>query len=71
MSEEKKPDTIAICKVCQEKKVRNAAGKYPNGRDTKFVDAEGKLWVGKTCPKCQGDKMRQHQRIKRSKLDLQ
>lgn len=71
MSEEKKPDTIGICKVCQEKKVRNPAGKFSNGRDTKFVDAEGMLWNGKTCPKCHGEKMRKHQQVKRSKLNLQ
>lgn len=64
---QKKPDTLATCKVCNETKVRNPAGKFPNGRDTKFVDAEGKQWVGKICSACKSNQMRQHQRVKRSK----
>lgn len=71
MSEEKKPDTFAICKVCNEKKVRNPAGKFSNGRDTKYVDEHNKLWNGKRCSDCQATKMRAHQKVKRSKNNLQ
>lgn len=71
MSDEKKPDTIGTCKVCGEKKVRNPAGKFSNGRDTKYVDAEGKLWNGRVCGSCQATKMKSHQRVKRSKNNLQ
>ena len=72
--EEKKPDqpdTLAVCKKCNQQKVRNPAGKFHNGRDKKFVDAEGKLWNGKTCSACQALKMKNHQRVKRSKKNLQ
>jgi hypothetical protein len=71
--EEKKPespDTFAICKSCNEKKIRNPAGKFPNGRDKRYIDAAGSQWVGMTCSQCQASKMRNHQKIKRSK-DLQ
>jgi hypothetical protein len=41
------------CKVCGEIKVRQTLdNKFPNGRDKKHVDAEGKLWSGNTCPSC-------------------
>lgn len=69
MSEEvkKAPDTIATCKTCNEKKVRNPAGKFTNGRDTKYVDADGKLWNGLKCSQCIKEHMRNHQKVKRSK----
>lgn len=41
------------CKVCQETKVRIFAGMYPNGKDRKFVDENGKQFNGKCCPSCQ------------------
>lgn len=73
MSDEnqKKPDTLAVCKSCGETKVRNPAGKFPNGRDTKYVDAEGKQWNGKKCSSCVATHMKTHQKVKRSKKNLQ
>lgn len=71
MSEEsKKPDVYAICNTCNESKVRNAAGKFPNGRDTKYVNEKERSWSGKKCPDCQRTKMNKHMKAKRS-TDLQ
>lgn len=67
MSEEKKPDVLAICSVCQLQKVRNAAGKFPNGRDTKYVNEKERSWNGKKCPDCQGKKMGARMKAKRAK----
>lgn len=67
MSDEiKKPDTFAICNVCNETKVRNPAGKFPNGRDTKHVNEKDRSWNGKRCPDCQGKKMGAHMKAKRN-----
>jgi len=41
-----------ICKVCKEEKKSFNSGKYPNGKDTRFVDENGKEWNGRTCPAC-------------------
>jgi ribosomal protein L32 len=70
MEESKKPDTLAVCKICGETKVRNCVGKFGNGRDKKYVDDKGKLWNGKVCGDCQAKKMNGHMKAKRNK-DLQ
>lgn len=67
MENEKKPDTIENCRKCQEPKVRNQAGTYPNKRDKIFVDANGKKWNGRQCPDCQRSKMNSHMKAKRNK----
>lgn len=68
--EDKLPDVKAICKKCLKEKVRNPAGFFGNGRDRRFVDQHGKQWNGLKCPSCTRDKMKFHQRVKRSK-DIQ
>lgn len=67
--EEKKPetDTFAICKKCGEKKVRNCVGKYPNGRDKKYAELDGRLWTGLKCGDCVKSHMGNHMKVKRSK----
>jgi len=56
------------CKVCGEFKIRLADGKYPNSRNSRFVDECNKEWMGRTCPNCNIERskklMRQHRMIK-------
>lgn len=40
------------CKICNETKNRIYEGKYPNGRDKKWRDDKGLLWVGNICGEC-------------------
>lgn len=40
------------CKLCNFLLVRIAAGKYPNNKDTKYIDEYGKEWSGRVCPGC-------------------
>ena len=47
---------VRKCKSCGEDKTRTLAGKY-NLKDKKWVDEDGKLWNGSTCPKCHKDKV--------------
>ena len=42
--------SIICCKRCGETKKRIAAGKW--GKDTKWVDEQGKLFNGLVCPPC-------------------
>jgi hypothetical protein len=40
------------CRVCGELKVRQEDGKYPNSKNKRYIDENGKLWVGKKCAQC-------------------
>lgn len=40
------------CKKCLQEKDRVAAGKFPNGRDKKWAELNGKLWNGNICGDC-------------------
>jgi hypothetical protein len=41
-----------VCKTCLQLKDRISAGKFPNGRDKKWVGQDGLLWNGASCGKC-------------------
>lgn len=43
---------LRVCKICAVKKQRIEDGKYPNGRDKKWRDDKGLLWVGNICGEC-------------------
>ncbi len=51
---------LRICKQCHKIKPRVAAGKFPNGKDTKYVDDNGKQWTGSVCPDCLKEKAKAH-----------
>lgn len=55
------------CKVCGEIKLRIRDGRFPNHKDSKFVDELGKHWNGNTCPKCHNEKIRAQVKAKRQK----
>lgn len=40
------------CKACSQLKDRILDGKYPTGRDKKWRDEDGLLWMGNTCGSC-------------------
>ncbi len=46
---------IRECKVCKQMKERIMVGRFPNGRDKKFANANGVLWNGRICPDCHRD----------------
>ena len=41
-----------ICRHCNIEKKRISAGRYPNGKDTKWVDETMREWNGLMCPQC-------------------
>lgn len=43
---------IQECKLCHIKKPRNRSGKYPDGRNTRWTDDNGREWCGRKCPEC-------------------
>lgn len=54
------------CKYCELNKVAYCLGLYPNNKDKKFVDSDGRQFNGKTCPNCQVLRMKLRQRSVRS-----
>lgn len=43
---------VRLCKKCLIKKPRISAGKYPDGRNSRWVDCSGREWSGRSCPDC-------------------
>lgn len=56
-----------ICKSCKKIKIRIQNGKFPNGRDKRWIDDGGKQWSGSTCPDCVKDKSKERMKAKRQK----
>lgn len=52
---------------CGEIKPRIQNGKYPDGRNKKWVNEKGELWVGRRCPDCVKSSMKERMRKFRSK----
>ena len=58
------------CKMCAEEKQRYKSGMFPNGKDFRYVDEQGKQWNGKLCPGCQCKKNARRQKMRRAKRKL-
>lgn len=41
-----------VCKICSRELKRFNQGKYPNGRDYKYINEDGRQWNGRSCPDC-------------------
>lgn len=54
------------CKTCGQIKQRILMGNFPNGRDKKWADEDGKLWNGSRCGACHKEKMKQDFLAKKS-----
>jgi len=66
----KKESDLSKCSAeCGEIKPRIMIGKYPDGRNKKYADENGNLWVGRACPQCVKSRMKQRMRNFRSKED--
>lgn len=57
---------ICQCRKCGKLEVRKHDGYYPDGRNKKFVNAEGKLWSGRACPKCVRSRVRAQIQVARA-----
>ena len=57
------------CSKCQEIKSRIQDGKYPDGKNKKWIDEEGNLWVGRRCPSCVKSHMKERMSKFRSKKE--
>jgi len=66
-NEVKEEINLSKCSVCQEIKTRIQNGKYPDGRNKKWVNEKGELWVGRKCSDCVKSAMKDRMRKFRSK----
>ena len=65
--EVKEEVNLSKCSCCQEIKPRIQAGKYPDGRNKKWVNEVGELWVGRRCAQCVKSSMKVRMQKFRSK----
>lgn len=59
--------SIIVCKVCRHECKRYFAGRYPNGKDKRWIDINGREFSGKVCPDCHARKCAERVAVKRSK----
>ena len=57
------------CKQCMRIKMRISAGRFPNKKDTRYVDENGKMWSGQLCPECHKLRMAAYMKTKRSRIE--
>lgn len=57
--------SIIVCKYCNETKERILAGKYPSGKDKRWVDKDGQEFSGHTCPSCHSLRVNQRKQLKK------
>ncbi len=65
MSETKESDLSTCRGSCEKLKVRKHDGSF-DGKNKRFVDADGKLWNGRICPDCHKDKVKTRLKLKRA-----
>jgi len=56
--------SIVVCKVCGNKKTRLLKGKFPS-KNKRWIDENGKQWVGHKCPDCVKEAAKMRMRLKR------
>lgn len=44
--------TKKLCRHCGEEDDRIQAGKYPDGKNKRWVNTKGQYWAGLRCPAC-------------------
>jgi len=60
------PDwNIVKCKHCGKECKRILAGRYPNSKDKRWVDENGREFNGHVCPPCNSEKKALKQKLKR------
>lgn len=67
----KEESNLSKCSAeCQEIKPRIQNGKYPDGRNKKWVNEKGELWIGRKCPDCVKSSMKARMRAFRAKDEV-
>jgi hypothetical protein len=64
-NEQPKETSVIKCSFCEKVCTRYLAGRYPNGKDKKWVDEKGREFSGRTCPMCHSKRAANTNRRKR------
>lgn len=59
-------ENLRHCKICNQLKTRKQDGKF-NGKDKKWRDESGLLWMGNTCGSCNRIRVKNSMKRKREK----
>ena len=59
---------VVQCKGCFKFVKKFKAGFYPNNKDVKWCDEDGRLFNGKWCPQCHTDRQAQNSKMRSSRL---
>lgn len=59
--------SVIVCKSCKKECRRYFAGRYPNGKDKRWIDEHGREFSGKVCPTCHSSKCAKRVAAKRAK----
>lgn len=62
MEDQKKETSVIKCTFCTKVCTRYLAGRYPNGKDKKWVDEKGREFSGRTCPPCHSNRIAKNKR---------
>lgn len=54
-----------ICRTCGVEKQRIPDGMFPDARDIRYRDADGRLWNGKNCGFCDNERKKASQKEQR------
>jgi hypothetical protein len=57
--------SVIVCKVCNKEHKRYFAGRYPNGKDKRWIDEHGREFSGKVCAGCHANRCAKRIAIKR------
>lgn len=64
-----KESSVIRCTYCGNTHTRYLAGRYPNGKDKKWVDENGREFSGRTCPSCHASRAALNGRLRRTRLN--
>lgn len=58
------------CTFCSKVFTRYLAGRYPNGKDKKWVDDKDREFSGRTCPSCHASRAAKYKRKTKKKKNI-
>lgn len=58
---------VSKCRKCGKLEIRRQDGYFPDNRNKRFVNSEGKQWSGRACPDCVLKRVRTQVKEKRQK----
>lgn len=58
---------LSTCRNCEKIQIRKFDGYYPDGRNKRFLDGDGRLWSGRCCGTCQKNRVKDQIKQKRQR----